>query len=245
MAAGGLTGARIGIAKEFFGEDRRVVQILDGAVDRIKQSGGIPVMLSDDQLAPKRLDPIFPSWLVVTTTEFKAGLNRYLQTRGTAAPVKTLKDVIEFNIRARDPLRVVDQQLLLSSEAAGPLTDDEYRKAAAVVRSATRDDGLDPVFRTNRLDCVIAPTVPIPASVSDPIDGDSLPPTGGLLSYAAMAGYPSLTMPIGAIVGLPIGLCLVGQPWRDAELVRIAYAIEQATKARTPPRFLETVALGV
>src|SRR4029078_10466043 len=133
------------------------------------------VRIPEAEIAPAHLDSVFPSWFVVMTSEFKDGLNRYLQDRGQGSSVTSLKDVIAFNTRNPQELRVVDQQMLIKTEDAGSLTGDEYRKAAATVRTATRDKGLDRVIEAHRLDCVLGPTLPIPAPVSDPIDGDSLP----------------------------------------------------------------------
>jgi len=240
----GLKSARIGVARGFLGDDRRVGQIIDRVIEMMKQKGAIVVPIAEDQMAPKTIESVFPSWFVMMTSEFRDGLNRYLQDRGPRAPVRSMKDVIAFNARDGRPLRVVDQQMLIASDAAAPLTSDEYAKAAAVVRTITRDDGLDRVFRDQQLQCVIAPTLPMAASVSDPIDGDSLPGSGLLLSYAAMAGYPSVTLPVGFIFGLPVGLCLVGPPWSESTLLSLALAIEQSTQARKPPRFLATANLN-
>ena len=137
----------------------------------------------------------------------------------------------------------MDQKLLIESQAAGPVTSDVHGKAAAAVWKATRDDGIDAVTRANQLDCIVGPTLPLPASVSDAVNGDSLPDSVPLLSYAAMAGYPSVNLPVGFIFGLPVGLCFLGTPWSEPTLIKIAYAAEQAIQARKPPRFLPTADL--
>jgi amidase len=245
LDAGALNGARIGVPRAFFVQDPHVTQIIDQTIDVMKQKGAVMVPVPADQLSPGRLEPAFRSWMKVMTSEFKDGLNRYLADRGPQAPVKTMKDVIEFNQHNERALHLVDQQLLIASEAAGPVDSDEHRKAVETVWKATRDNGLDIVIRAHRLDCIVAPTLPLVASVSDPINGDALVDAPLLFSFAAMGGYPSISLPVGFVFGLPVGLCLVGPAWSEPALIKIAYATEQATKARKPPRFLPTADLGV
>jgi amidase len=244
LAGGKLEGVRVGVAEAFLGDDRRVVQIIEHTVEAMKRKGAVIVRVPEAEIAPAHLDAVFPSWFVVMTSEFKDGLNRYLQARGPGSRMTSLKDVIAFNTRDPQELRFVDQQMLIKAEGAGSLTSDDYLKAATAVRTATRDKGLDRVIGAHQLHCVLGPTWPVPAPASDPIDGDSLPASGLLLSYAAMAGYPSVTLPVGSVFGLPVALCLVGPPWSESTLVKIALAIEQATHARKPPRFLATADLN-
>jgi len=241
---GELNGARVGVAKAFIGDDPRIVEIVEHAVESIKARGAVIETIPEEEIAPKHLDSVFPSWVIVTTSEFKEGLNRYLQDRDSRASVRSLKDVIEFNTRDGRPLRIVNQQMLIASEAAPALTSGEYRNALAAVRTATRDKGLDKVIREHHLDCLIGPTVPMAASTSDPINGDAMPPSAMLFSFAALAGYPSVTLPVGFIFGLPVGLCLTGLPWSESRLVQLARGIERATHARKPPRFLTTADLN-
>jgi amidase len=162
LSADDLRGARIGVAKAFFGDDARVVRILERTVDVMKQRGAEIITIPDAELSPQRLLPTFDRWFMVMTSEFKDGLNRYLLDRGPQAAVKSMQDLIDFNERTQRPLRLVNQQLLAASQAAGSLSGDPYRTAIEAVRKATRDDGLDAVIQGHTLDCVIAPTVRFP-----------------------------------------------------------------------------------
>jgi amidase len=246
LDADALRGARIGVPRAFFGSDSRVTEIVDRVIETMKQKGAVIVPVPDDRFSPHRLEAAFPDYFTALKYEMKDGLNRYLQDRGPKAPIKSLQDVIEFNERNRgQALRLMNQDLLIASQAKGPLESDEYKKSLAAVWKLTRNEGLDAVVRAHKVDCLIGPTLPVVAPVSDPIDGDSLPDSLPLLSAAAMAGYPSVSLPVGFLFGLPLGLCLVGPAWSEPTLIKLAYAIEQATKARTQPRFLPTADLGV
>lgn len=246
LDADALRGVRLGVPRAFFGDDTRVMQILDRTIETMKQKGAVMVSVPDEQFSPHRLEAAFPAYMTVMEYELKDALNRYLQDRGAKAPVKSLQDIIEFNERDREQaLRLMNQDLLIASQAKGPLTSDEYQKALATLWKITRDEGVDAVVRANKVDCIIGPTLTVVAPVSDPINGDSLPDSPILLSAAALAGYPSVSLPVGFVFGLPVGLCLIGPAWSEPRLITFAYAIEQATKARKPPRFLPTADLGV
>jgi amidase len=166
-------------------------------------------------------------------------MNAYLAALGPNAPVHTLKEIIEFNDRhAAQELRWFGQEELLKSQAKGPLTDQAYLDARATCLRLTRTEGIDAVMDKENLDAIIAPTS-TPAHVTDWVTGDH--GLGDSTTPAAVAGYPSITVPAGFIFGLPVGLSFFGRAWSEPKLLRLAYAFEQGTKARRSPSFLETL----
>lgn len=174
--------------------------------------------------------------------EFKADLNRYLADLGPKAPIHTLKEAIDFNERHRDRVMpYFGQEIFLQAEAKGPLTDPAYKKALAACRHNYRTQGIDAMLAQHKLDALVAPTGG-PAWLIDLVNGDS--ETGGSSSLAAVAGYPSITVPAGFAFGLPLGISFIGGAWSEPTLIKLAYAFEQTTKARKAPRFLATAELS-
>jgi amidase len=152
--------------------------------------------------------------------------------------VHSLAEVIDFNTRHADTvLRYFGQETLVKAEAKGPLTSDEYMKALETSKRLTRADGLDAVLAAHNLDALLAPSGG-PAWLTDYVTGDHY--SGGSSSAAAVAGYPSITVPAGYIRGLPVGVSFFGGAYEEPKLLRLAYAFEQATRVRQAPRFLET-----
>ena len=172
--------------------------------------------------------------------ELKADLNAYLAALGANSSIKTLADVIAFNERnAATELKWFGQDLLVKAQAKGPLTDDEYLKARALCLRVARTEGIEAALAGHRLDALIAPTGG-PAWRSDLVVGDHFV-GGASTTPSAIAGLPSITVPAGLVHGLPVGLSFFAEAWSEARLLALAYAFEQATKARRGPRYLATV----
>ena len=169
--------------------------------------------------------------------EFKDGLERYLRDSG--APIKTMDELIAFNrANAAHEMPYFGQELLEQAARKNSLKDPAYRKAAAQARQLAGAQGIDAALKQHKLDALIAPTTS-PAFMVDPVNGDVL--SGENWGAAAVAGYPSLTVPMGEASGLPVGLAFIGKRWSDAQLLSLGYAFEQAAQARTPPRYRQTL----
>jgi amidase len=232
LDAGALKGARIGVArKQYFGYSGAADRLVNQALEDMKARGAVIIDPADIPTASK----MDACEIEVLLYEFKAGLNKYLGSLGSASPVHSLADLIAFNERekARE-MPYFGQELFLQAQKKGPLTTPAYRTAAATCRAAARAQGIDLVMRRHRLDAIVAPTGS-PAWTTDLINGDHF--TGASSTPAAVAGYPSITVPAGETLGLPVGLSFIGRAWSEPRLIALAYAYEQATKHRRPPTF--------
>ncbi|MFL5515522.1 MAG: amidase [Gemmatimonadales bacterium] len=234
---GGLRGARIGVARaKFFGYSDATDRLAEAALGVLRREGAVLVDPADIPNAGSYDD----AELQVLLYELKADLNRYLATLGPTAPVRSLAEVIAFNERehARE-MPFFGQELFIQAEAKGPLTSPAYRKALATCRRLARASGLDAVLARHRLDAIVAPTGN-PAWPTDLVNGDHF--TGSSSTPAAVAGYPSVSVPMGYAWGLPVNLSFFGAAWSEPTLIRLAYAFEQITMHRKPPKFLPTLA---
>jgi amidase len=233
----GLRGARIGVARNFFGFNDRVDQLMNQAIEVMKRLGAIIIDPANITTAGKFND----SELEVLLYEFKADLNKYLAELGPQAPVKSLKELIEFNEKNREKeMPYFGQDIFLKAEEKGPLSSPAYRRALAKNHRLARTLGIDAVMRKYQLEAIVAPTDG-PPWVTDLVNGDHF--TGGSSSPAAVAGYPNITVPAGYIFGLPVGISFFGRAYSEPVLIKLAYAFEQATRFRQPPRFLPTADL--
>jgi len=231
----GLKGARIGAARKYFGFNEAVDALMEQALDVMKKQGATLVDPADIETFGKFDD----SELTVFMYELKADLNAYLARLGPSAPVRTLKDVIDFNERNREKeMPYFGQDLFLKAEAKGPLTEKEYLDALARNRQLARTEGIDALMDKHHLDAIVAPTGG-PAWVTDLLNGDHS--TGGSSNAAAVAGYPNINVTAGSLSGLPVGISFFGRAWSEPTLIKLAYSFEQATKARQTPRFLRSI----
>ena len=233
LDANGLRGARIGVARKYFGFSDAVDALMNGVIDEMKSAGAVIVDPADLESFGKFDD----TELLVLMYELKADLNAYLASRPDAR-VRTLADVIAFNEKNKDKeMPYFGQDLFLKAQEKGPLTDKEYVEALAANHSLSREHGIDGMMDKFHLDAIVAPTGG-PAWLTDLVDGDHA--GGGSSNAAAVAGYPNINVPAGFIFGLPVGISFFGRAWSEPVLLKIAYGFEQMVKARKPPQFLET-----
>jgi len=231
----GLTGARIGVARKYFGFNDAVDALMEQALDAMKKQGATLVDPADIETLGK----FDESELLVFMYELKADLNAYLARLGASAPVRSLKDIIEFNERNRQKeMPYFGQDLFLKAEEKGPLTEKAYLDALDKNHQLARKEGIDATMDKYTLDAIVAPTGG-PAWLTDLVNGDHV--AGGSSNAAAVAGYPNINVTAGFISGLPVGISFFGRAWSEPTLIRLAFAFEETMKARQAPKFLSTI----
>jgi amidase len=229
-----IKGLRVGVARKHFGFNERVDKLMDECLAELKRLGVVLVDPADIPTSGKFDDSEFE----VLLYEFKADLNAYLAGLGPSAPVRSLKDIIDFNEKNRDrEMPYFGQDIMIKAQAKGPLTSKPYLDALRKNHLLTRSQGIDFVLKKNRLAALVAPTGG-PPWPTDWVNGDHF--AGGYSSASAVAGYPHITVPAGYVFGLPVGISFFGAANSEPVLAQIAWGFEQATKARKPPKFVET-----
>ena len=238
LAVDGLKGARIGIGRQFFGFHKQVDACMEEAIGALRQAGAVIVDPADMDTRGKFDDAEFE----VLLYEFKDGLNRYFQSLGPSASIRSLKALIDFNSRNADlEMPYFGQEILEMAETKGDLKSREYLEALETCRTLSRDKGIDAVMDKLNLDAILAPSNG-PAWMTDHVNGDHY--GGGSSSPAAVSGYPNITVPAGQVGGLPVGVSFFGRAWSEPVLLRIAYGFEQVTGHRMAPRLLPTLEIG-
>lgn len=233
LKADGLRGARIGVARDYWGRNATVDKVTNAALEAMKSAGA------------ELIDVKFPNLrrfgdaeFTVLKYEFKDGLEKYLRSRGSRH--KTLDDLIKFNNdNAAKELKYFGQSTLIDSAKLGDLNSKEYKDALETCRKYAREEGIDEAVDKNKLDAIVGPSN-APTWMIDTVSGDCGSGYVSSSSMAAVAGYPNITVPAGFAKELPIGISFFGRAFTEHTLIKLAYSFEQATKARRKPKFLKT-----
>ncbi len=228
----GLKGKRLGIYLESMGKLDGVDSLMYRAVRQMVKEGAEVVEVKEG-MGPGYYQASFEVMLY----EFRDGLNNYLSNASGDLPVRSLKELIEFNRKDPDELQYFNQKIFEMAEEKGTIDSQDYRKALAAMQRATREEGIDKIMNKYGLDALIAPTG-TPAWKTDLILGDHY--FGGSSSPAAISGYPAISVPMGFIGEMPVGITFFGKAWSEPTLIEIAYGFEQATKHRKAPKYLVT-----
>lgn len=229
----GLRGARIGVARDYWGRNSVVDQVTTAALEVMKKAGAVLI----DVRFPNR-SRFGDAETTVLQYEFKDGVEKYLRERGSRH--KTLDDLIEFNKQnAAKEMPYFGQSTFEASARRGDLRSKEYLDALATCRKYAAEEGIDKVVDDNKLDAIVAPSN-APTWMIDLVSGDCGSGYVGTSSMAAVAGYPNITVPAGFVKELPLGISFFSKAWTEHTLIKIAYSFEQATKARRAPKYLPT-----
>lgn len=235
LDANGLAGARLGVARNFFGWHPEIDRQMVAVLELLKQLGAV---LVDPAEIPQAKEYDATEYDVLLY-EFKHGLNSYLAGLPENGQPRSLAELIVWNERnAKLEMPWFGQEIFHQAEAKGSLTEEAYLKALEANLRLSRREGIDAVLGQHRLDALLCPTLG-PAYLIDWVNGDHY--GGSATSPCAVAGYPHVTVPAGTVFGLPWGLSIMGPAWSEAKLIRFAFSFEQASRARQPPHFFAAV----
>jgi amidase len=227
----GLRGARIGVARKFFGYNRDCDKLMEACIAEMKRQGAVIVDPADLPSHNKYGDAEFD----VLLYEFKADLNKYLAGLKSNVRARTLQDLIKYNeYDAKREMPYFGQEIMIQAQAKGPLTEKAYLDALAKSKQGARAEGIDAVVKQFKVHAIVAPSGG-PATLTDLLTGDH--DAGGSSTPAAVAGYPNISVPAGYSRGLPVGLSFFGPANSEGKLIKLAYAFEQATRFRAAPKF--------
>jgi len=227
----GLKGKRIGLYKRPLGQHYKVDEVVNMTVEYLK-SQGVEIVEVDEILKPNVNGLSFEIMLY----EYKDGLNNYFSSLGPEAEIKNLEELIAFNEKDSIELGFYNQKYLEMALERGDLDSEEYIETLAKMIKGSRKDGMDRVMDEHDLDAIMAPTGG-PAWKTDHVNGDAF--QVGSSSPAAISGYPSITVPMGFIEELPVGISFFGKAWSEPVLIEIAYAYEIGTQHRKAPKFIK------
>jgi amidase len=230
----GLKGARIGVARNMAGADKRIIKIFEACIDVMKAQGAVII----DPANVPNFNKFGKTELEVLHYEFKAGLNKYLASSN--APLSSMEEIIKFNEAKKDRVMLYfGQEHMLAAQEKNGLQDKKYREALEKNHLLTRKNGIDATMKKYKLDAIVVPSGG-PAWMIDLVNGDAINWDMESTSPAAVAGYPHITVPAGFIYGLPVGVSFFAGAWQEPVLIKLAYAFEQARMIRKAPEFLQS-----
>lgn len=229
-----LEGLRLGVLRWAQSGDAREQAVFEEALARAEEGGA--VLVDIEAWGGER--PGEASFTVLKA-EFKDSLNAYLADAAPAVNARTLDDLIAFNEADPRELALFDQDIFEESQEMPGMNDEAYREALATVRRTTRDEGIDRLLSENDVDLLVAPSFGVAFTI-DPVRGDVIGSRAGAGWVAAIAGYPHLTIPMGDVKGLPLGLSVMGGQWQDAEVLKAGHALEAVLPPRLEPGYRES-----
>jgi amidase len=235
LSADALNGRRIGVPRFLAGFNAATDARFAEALEQMRAAGAEIVEI---EAAPSGLEALGADELTILLSELQTDLDAYLATTPQSVTTRTLADVIAFNNSTTAETVLFGQELFERAQASGGIQSTAYRDAIARAPSQARAI-LDRLMRENRVDALVAPTTG-PAWPTDIVFGDHYT-GGGASSLPAVAGYPHVTVPMGLVGGLPVGVSFIGEAWSEAKLLGFAYAYEQRAQARRAPTYLETI----
>ena len=237
LDAGVVTTMRIGVMNFSLNANPRLTSAFNDALAALEGLGAELVPIDEFE----RDEGYWASSGVVMDAEFKAYITDYLADSPADIPVRSLAELIEFNREhAAVEQAVFDQDIFVSALDAPSLDSEEYLTALATVKTATRENGIDFLLHHYEVDVLIGPSGPVSPRV-DVVNGDVWPAWAGAGSLAAVSGYPNLTVPMGDIAGVPVGISFMSGAGKDQLLLSVGLAFEQATNARLTPAYRPSV----
>lgn len=239
LDAEALNGARVGVLRYSEGSNNDIKARFNAAIAEMQAAGATVVEIEDNPLSA--VEGFGGSQYSLLLYEFKDGINAYLaSTSPDQVGPRNLDELIAYNIEnAEIELALFDQSIFDAAAEKGPLTDQAYIEARDKIQKATREDGIDMLMAKHNLDILVTPSGAVPGR-QDPINGDVWPPFPGAGGMAAIAGYPIITVPMGTIHNMSVGVSFIGAKNEDAKVMSFGYAYEQRTNLRAEPTYMKS-----
>jgi len=237
LDAGKLNGARIGVLRYAEGSNADIIKLFNASLAEMQSAGAILVEIESFHPKADNFGSLEGDLL---NYEFKATINAYLADAAPDVKTRNLTELIAFNNANADvELALFDQSIFKEAQEFGSLDDAAYKETLKALMDSSRTHGIDSLLADNNVDILVAPSGPVPGRI-DPINGDVWPRWAGSGSLAAIAGYPHLSVPMGTVHGLPVGVSFIGGRDKDADVLSFGYSYEQKTHMRADPKYLRS-----